>query len=405
VPAAAGGSAWDDTPRVSVFDVILVLLLLLTGFSGYRRGAVLQVLGLAGVVAGLILAIVIGPSLADLAEDPLARVLIALAIVVLAATAGNAIGYVIGSRLRRGLPPRGTATSADAAAGAGLAVLSLLVGTWFVALNLANGPFPTIARQIRDSSIVRTMANSLPAPPPLVPQLERFADAFGFPDVFIGLPSSAEPVPPPNDAAVQAAFAAAAPSTMQVLGAGCTEGYLNEGSGFVAAPGYVVTNAHVVAGVREPWVQGADGRYEATTVVFDPDLDIAVLHVPGLDAPPLPLAIEHLDRGVGGAALGYPGGGRLTTVPAAVRRLFEPLGRDIYGRGEVQRLLYELDAVVRQGNSGGPFVLPSGRVAGVIVANSVLDENVGYAIAAEQVAPLIARATGQSAPTGVGACT
>ena len=78
--------------------------------------------------------------------------------------------------------------------------------------------------------------------------------------------------------------------------------------------------------------------------------------------------------------------------------------RDLQGRGEVQRRLYELDAVVRGGNSGGPFVLPDGRVAGVVFANSVIDDEVGYAIAASQIRPVVAASLDLSAPTGVGAC-
>ena len=101
--------------------------------------------------------------------------------------------------------------------GAGVSVTAMLLVTWFLALNLANGPFPTVARGIKDSAILQAMAATLPPPPPLVPQLERFADVLGFPDVFIGLPSAGEPTEPPSSAAVQAAKRAAAGSTVQVF--------------------------------------------------------------------------------------------------------------------------------------------------------------------------------------------
>jgi S1-C subfamily serine protease len=237
-----------------------------------------------------------------------------------------------------------------------------------------------------------------------VPQLERVADALGFPDVFIGLPSAGEPTEPPADVTVRAAAKRASPSTVQVFARGCERGFLHEGSGFVGAPGYVVTNAHVVAGSAGVWVH-LDGPLDAVVVAFEPGLDLAVLRVPELEAPPLALATEDVPRGTGGAVLGYPGDEGLTVVPASVRRLFEPVGRDIYGRGEVVRRLYELDTVVRGGNSGGPFVLRDGRVAGVIFANSVIDDEVGYAIAAAQVRPVLDRSVGVSAPSGVGSCT
>jgi S1-C subfamily serine protease len=282
----------------------------------------------------------------------------------------------------------------------------MLLAVWFLSLNLANGPFPNLARGIRDSRIVAAMAAALPPPPPLVPQLERVADALGFPDVFIGLPSSGEPTEPPSSATVRAAAAAASASTVQIFGEGCAAGFLNEGSGFVAAPTLVVTNAHVVAGVTAVSVETQDNDpYDATIVAFEPALDLAVIRVPDLRAPVLPLATEDLPRGTGGAILGYPGDEQLTVVPAAVRRLFEPIGRDIYGRGEVRRRLYEIDAEVRGGNSGGPFVLPDGRVAGVVFANSVIDDGVGYAIAASQVRPVLDASRALTAPTGVGSCT
>ena len=140
---------------------------------------------------------------------------------------------------------------------------------------------------------------------------------------------------------------------------------------FVVAPGYVVTNAHVVAGVRSPVVQSA-GRADlaATPVLFDPRVDVAVLRVQGPLGPALRLSGEDQRRGAKGAVLGYPAGGPLTAGGAAVRREISALGRDIYGRTTVRRDVYELQAVVRPGNSGGPFVLASGEVAGIVFAAS-----------------------------------
>lgn len=392
---------------MSILDLVLVALLALTAVGGYRRGAVQQVFGLAGVGLGIAFGVLFGPALGGRAEDPLTRVAIVLGVVVLAAFAGNVAGYLIATRVRRRLPRQGAGATADSVAGVGVSVVAMLLAVWFLALNLANGPFPNVARGIKGSRIVAAMAAALPAPPALVPQLEWVADALGFPDVFIGLPSAGEPAPLPSDATVRAAAEAASTSTVQIFGSGCSAGYLNEGSGFVAAPGVVVTNAHVVAGVADVFVREPshdDALEEVTVIAFEPELDLAVLRVEGLVGAPLRLATEDLPRGTGGAVIGYPGAGSLTVVPAAVRRLFEPTGRDIYGRGEVDRRLYELDAKIRGGNSGGPFVLPDGRVAGVVFANSVLDEDVGYAIASSQVVPVLEASLDLAAPAGVGRC-
>ncbi|HEX6130142.1 MAG TPA: MarP family serine protease [Actinomycetota bacterium] len=387
---------------MSVLDVVLAVLLVTTAIGGYRRGATRQVVGLVGLAGGVALAVAVGPGIGRaVADEPLARVAVVLGVVLVGAAVGNLLGYLAGTWVRRRLG--GDRSRADAGVGAGVSVVAMLLAVWFLALNLANGPFPTVARGVRDSAIVRAMAAALPAPPPLVPQLERVADALGFPDVFIGLPSAGEPTEPPADATVRAAARRASPSTVQVFARGCERGFLHEGSGFVGAPGYVVTNAHVVAGSAGVWVH-REGPLDAVVVAFEPGLDLAVLRVPELEAPPLALATEDVPRGTGGAVLGYPGDEGLTVVPASVRRLFAPVGRDIYGRGEVVRRLYELDTVVRGGNSGGPFVLRDGRVAGVIFANSVIDDEVAYAIAAAQVRPVLDRSVGVSAPSGVGSC-
>ena len=72
---------------------------------------------------------------------------------------------------------------------------------------------------------------------------------------------------------------------MKILGSACGVGV--EGSGWVARPGVVVTNAHVVAGQDDTQVLpgGRDPGLDAQAVHFDPRNDLAVLRVPGLDAP------------------------------------------------------------------------------------------------------------------------
>jgi S1-C subfamily serine protease len=285
-----------------------------------------------------------------------------------------------------------------------VAVLASLLAIWFVALNLVNGPFPGIATGIQGSAIVRTLDEALPRPPSMLAEARRFFNRFGFPDVFSGIPPlPAAPVEPPTDADVRAAFDAAAPSTVMVFGLAC--GHVQEGSGFVAANGYVVTNAHVLAGVDDPYVRTASiGDQAATTVLFEPGLDLAILHVTDSPGPVLLLAAESPGRGQDGAVLGYPGGGPLQGAGASVLRTLAVEGPDIYGTGEAERLVLELQAVVRPGNSGGPFVLADGTVGGVVFAASSAEDDVGYAIAAEDVRPRLEGAVGDTAEVGTGRC-
>jgi S1-C subfamily serine protease len=390
---------------VTWLDALLIVLLVLSVVAGYRRGAVLQVVSLMGMIVGALVGALVASRVARLGHDPMTQVSLSLASVVVGAAFGNVLGWMLGSRLRA--RTRGPVLQrADAVAGSFVSVTALLLVTWFLALNLANGPFPQLARGIRSSKIVRGLDATLPQPPSLLGEAQRVMSLLGFPDVFIGIPPvPAEPVDPPSGAEANQAFQAASHSTFEVLGAGCYVGYLNQGSGFVVHTGYVLTNAHVVAGTSKQWVHSADGDHTAEVVAFDPQIDLALLRVPDLDAPPLTLLPGTIDRGTDGAVVGFPGGGPLTGDGAAVRRSFSAPGRDIYGQGEITRHLYEIQATVHHGNSGGPFVLPNGQVAGVVFASSVLDDAVGYAIASDDVRPFVRGATGAAIPVGTGSCT
>jgi S1-C subfamily serine protease len=143
----------------------------------------------------------------------------------------------------------------------------------------------------------------------------------------------------------------------------------------------------------------------ASTVLFDAELDLAILHVDEAPWPSLSLTPLDAERGAGGAVLGYPGGGELTARRAAVLRTLDGvIGRDIYGQQQTERFVLELQTHVRPGNSGGPFVLSNGDVAGVVFAASTADRDVGYALAASEVAPALERSIGQTQPVGTGPC-
>ncbi|MGQ0669917.1 MAG: MarP family serine protease [Actinomycetota bacterium] len=388
---------------MNLLDLVLVLLLAFAAFSGYRRGAALQLLTYGGLLVGLILGALFAPALASLAEDPATQAGIALATLLALAGFGDGAGWLLGSRVRAAT--RGSRfRPADAAAGSLVSVTAVLLCTWFIALNLVNGPFPALAGEIRRSAIVRVLGATLPEPPSLLAEVRRFFNRFGFPEVFSGLPPEpAGPVREPSEAQAQRAFDAADQSTVRIVGEAC--GAIQEGSGFVIAPSYVLTNAHVVAGVDAPQVQTQDGEsQEAETVLYDPDLDLAVLRVAETPGPALEFVDGDVGRGAKGAVLGYPEGGGLTGVGAAVRGFIRATGRDIYGRGTVVRDVYELQAVVRPGNSGGPFVLVSGEVAGIVFAASTTDGDVGYAITSPDVLPDARAAVGRMAPVPTGDC-
>ena len=80
-----------------------------------------------------------------------------------------------------------------------------------------------------------------------------------------------------------------------------------DGSGFVFAPGRVMTNAHVLAGVAHPKVYAEGREYPRTPVYIDEETDVAVLAVPGLPEVPLQFAPTAAGTGADTIIMGYPG--------------------------------------------------------------------------------------------------
>ena len=384
-------------------DVVLVVVLVAAVVSGHRRGATLQVFSYGGLLLGLVVGALLAPRLATTVQSPAAQAGVAVATLLLAGAMGDAAGWLVGSQVRRRAhgPRFGRA---DAAGGAFVALVATLLAIWFVALNLANGPFPPVASEVRGSAIVRGLGAAFPNPPSVIGEVRRFFDRFGFPEVFQGIPPEpAEPVSGPSSAEARRAYQLAAASTVKIVGRACD--HIQEGSGFFIADGYVVTNAHVVAGIRAPEVSDADGvGGSASTIFFDPELDLAVLRVDVPLGPVLPLATVDAERGSVGAVLGYPGGGPLVGGGAAVLQPIPALGHDIYGRSDIQRDVYELQAVVRPGNSGGPFVLADGTVAGIVFAASSVDPGIGYAIRTSEFLDELDVATSSTTAVDTGPC-
>ena len=59
---------------------------------------------------------------------------------------------------------------------------------------------------------------------------------------------------------------------------------------------------------------------------------------------------------------------------------------------------------MRPGNSGGPFVLTNGQVAGVVFAASSMNQNTGYAITSLEVLPLVSQAGQLTTAADTGPC-
>jgi len=367
-------------------DWLIIAFVVVLAAQGYRRGFIIGVLGFAGFAAGAIIGTRVGPSLLPAGTDSLWAPAFGL---VGALVAGGilAMGLEgVGVRLRRiiVLPGLGIV---DGALGALLSAAIALGVVWIAAAVAAQAPGDVKLRgDLQQSFIVRELNE-------LLPPSSGVLNALAALDPLPTIDGPSPDVAPPSPAiAHSAAVRAAAPSVVRIIGDACGLGI--EGSGWVASPGVVVTNAHVVAGETDTTVQvGGDPAKSlaAQAIAFDPHNDIALLSVPGLDEPTLQLEADP-PAGRSGAILGYPHDGPFDVRAARIGDTQTVLTQDAYGNGPVSRQITPLRGLVRPGNSGGPVIDATGRVLTTVFASTTgSGPDGGYGVANSVVASLLAR--------------
>ena len=385
-------------------DLLALLGLTAAIIAGIRTGALPQVFGIAGAIGGILAILALAPWLLDVTRglDPIPRAIAVLGAVLGSVLLFEAVGSTLGRALAGGLQ-NGVLTGADRLVGGFMGAAQAILIIWLAGGLLAAGPFPSLSRTANQSMVVRSVDGILPPPTLVVSEIAGALDASGLPDVFVGLdPAPLPPVATPTNRQAQQIADAALASTARIVTRACTEQVT--GTGILIAPEYMVTNAHVIAGASTIRVALGNSLVDGIPVLFDPKLDVALLHTPGLDGQGVHLARTVPDRGIVGAALGYTGGGPLVILPAGVAGSYQATGRDIYGIDQVTREILELRAAIDPGDSGGPLVLADGTVGGMVFAESRSDPNVGYALSPVTVAARVEPVIGRTTPVSVGPC-
>ena len=388
------GSTAGSSPRFvqvpgNALDVLLVVAGLMFALSGYRQGFFVGALSFVGFLGGGVLGARLAPDV--VAIEPLAaypRTVVGLLVVLVAATLGQVLAAVVGRAVRRRLT-WDPARRLDALGGAVVSVVSLLLVAWLVGRAVASSPYPSMASQVRRSVVITTVDDLVPeAGRRFVSDFRDLVDEREFPEVFTGLQAVDDDEVRPPDAALSgsAVVQRLEASVLKVTGVAEDCHRRVEGSAFVYADDRVMTNAHVVAGVREPLVEVEGRQMPARVVLFDPGRDVAVLAVDGLDLPAVPVAPEPAQPGDDAVVLGYPLDGAFRPDPARIIRSQDARGEDIYQQDTVVREIYAMKGLVRPGNSGGPLVDPQGRVLGLVFAAAADDRTVGYALTWNEVA-------------------
>jgi S1-C subfamily serine protease len=388
-------------------DLILIVLVVAFGVAGYRQGFIIGVLSFAGFIGGGAIGAAFGPRIARaITTNPGWQAVTAIIVVFLAAMIGQLLASGLGVAMRSRLTWR-PATVVDAVGGAVVSVLSVLLIAWLIGSAVAYAPFPAISHQVNNSTVLRTVDRLMPAEASVMfSDFRSLLESGPYAQVFGALGAeSALAVPPPNPAVLNSpGLRRAEASIVKVSGIAPTCSEKIEGSGFVYAPHYVLTNAHVVAGVTEgPLVFASQGPFNARVVLYDPQTDLAVLYVPGLGAPALHFAGQ-AKVGDNAIVAGYPGDGSFTAVAARIGGIEQATSPDIYQTSTVTRQIYSVRALVRPGNSGGPLLNRAGQVDGVVFAAATSVQDTGYALTAQQVASDASSGQGRTTAVSTQGC-
>ncbi|CAM3569897.1 MarP family serine protease [Nocardioides zeicaulis] len=389
---------------MNVLDWCLLALVGIYALSGYWQGFVTGAFATAGLLLGGLGGIWAAPLALGDAAPSLWVSLGALFIVIISASLGQAVLQFVGARIRDRItwqPVR----ALDAVGGSALSAVAVLLVAWALGVAVSGTRIGAITPLVRDSTVLAKVDETLP------PDASKVLQAFNNVVGTTFFPRYLEPFAPERIVAVKPGdprmltdpdVVAAQPSVAKVRGAnGCGGGV--EGTGFFFSPGRLMTNAHVVAGVTRPEVEVAGTSVVASVVLYDPDLDIAVLALPdpGVPSLKLDLTAEPEDDI---AVVGYPEDGPYDVRSGRIRSQQRLRSPDIYGEGTVIRQVYSLRALIRPGNSGGPVLTSAGDVAGMVFAASVSDRDTGYALTASQVAESAAQGITNESPVDTGTC-
>jgi S1-C subfamily serine protease len=383
---------------LNLLDLVIVLTAGAAAYGGYRLGFLARIFSWAGLAVGALVADRFLPDVVAFfsSSDPQIRLIAAISFLVGAAMLGQGVGLAVGSLLHAALPLGAGLRQGDRIAGSALGMVGVLVAVWLLTPALSAVPgWP--AESTRDSRIAHLVEDVTPAAPETMQALRRFVQDGTFPAVFNELRRSPDPGPPPDVGLDEAVHQRVVRSTVKITGEACRR--IQEGSGFVAMPGLVVTNAHVVAGEKAPRVEPFQGRsLPATVVLFDVNRDLALLRVPGLTQEPL--AVDTAEEGETGAVYGHPGGGDLRAAPAKISQELIAVGRDIYDRNDTRRSIFVLASALRPGDSGAALVDREGRVVGVAFAIAPDKPGVSYALTDKELRPVLAAPGRTAVSTG-----
>jgi S1-C subfamily serine protease len=397
-----------DTVRGDLLDLALAVAAVAFAVSGYRQGFIVGTMSFVGFVGGAVLGAEFGPAVSRaIVGGQTQQDVVAVILLVSGAIIGQFVASSVGAYVRQAMTSP-SSTVADSVGGSAVSVLSMLLIAWAIGSVLTASSFPVVVSQVDASIVLGTMDRVMPSQAKtMFSEFRRLLASGPFPQVFSGIGAAhLFAVSAPDQAVLNSpGYLAARSRVVKVDGTAPSCDRSIEGSGFVYAPQHVLTNAHVVAGVTGgPTVTTPDGStHRGYVVLYDPQVDVAVLYVPGLNLKPLRFS-DKAQAGDSAVVAGYPLDQPFTATAARIGGTQNAVGPDIYQTGQVDRLIYLIRAKVKPGNSGGPLLSPSGTVYGVVFAAAVGTTDTGFALTASEVATDASAGAGQTAPISTQGC-
>lgn len=387
---------------LSLLDWALVVVLIIVIVIGFRRGFWISMGTVAGAVAGVLGGLFLMPLIVQLVPAGVIRIIAMVATTGVLIWLGMVIGRKVGRRLRLHIS-HPVMRSIDKFLGA--IGNSLIAGLMIslIAFSISSVGVPGITSLLKNSRIVAFTTS-------LTPESARVWIADVRADVLdsselpeLDLAGTEDPQPEQTRLEPTQEVHQTSTSSVRITGSAFECGQSQTGSGFAVTPDRVVTNAHVVAGVEAPQVESFDGQlFTGQVVGFDPDVDIAVIALPGADLPVVEFG-DVLEPGESAFVLGFPSGGPHQILSAEIQARGPATVSNIYDENAQLRDVYQIAAEVRQGNSGGALVGEDGKVAGVIFARAS-EADIGYAMTRAEISAIVGQAEQLNQQISTGHC-
>jgi S1-C subfamily serine protease len=390
-------------------DIFIAAAFLIFGWIGFRRGILRTILSIIGLIVGGAAGAIATPSIQSLISNNAFgfKPTIGLTSIILGACLGMFLFGVLGSFLRVVLLPFPFMKTIDSLIGFGLAIIAVASLSSTLSSAAQVIPNKTVNNLFSQSQLISQIDQYLP---------ERFKDAAQkiqnvitdspLPEVFKSLVESRiTPTQLESDVAIPEIVTKSVASTVRIDGIAESCSAAMVGTGFIVSPERIITNAHVVAGVKEPVITlfNSQTQLGGRVIAIDRKKDIAIIFVPGLTGEKLTF-IGPVTPNEIGFVVGYPNGGNLRTMPVSVTSEFESIGTDIDGNGETRREVIVFGGDVKPGNSGGPLLNDQGQVLGVVFAADAENKNTGYALAPSEVAKLVSETSSVIQAIETGEC-